>query len=146
MTESATYNVILSGNLLCGFDNAGAVDSFAKLFKLPHDKASAMVGTKMVIKKEIELTVAQSYQQKLATIGIDVTLKKQGDVSELSLELSLEPMQERVADTDGSKQQISGGNMICPKCKFNQPQAEKCSHCGVFIHKVIGHTDDYQDT
>jgi hypothetical protein len=51
MTESAIYNVILSGTLLPGFDNAGAVDAFAKLFKLPHDKASAMVGTKMVIKK-----------------------------------------------------------------------------------------------
>jgi hypothetical protein len=142
MTESATYNVILSGDLLCGFDNAGAVDAFAKLFKLPHDKASAMLGTKIVIKKEVELTVAQSYQQKLAAIGIDVTLKKQGDVSELSLE----PMQEQVVDADGSTHQISSGNMICPKCKFNQSRAEKCSHCGVFIHKVIGLTDEYQDT
>jgi len=136
MTESATYNVILSGNLLSGFETGTVVDAFAKMFKLPPEKARAMVGTRVVIKKEVELSVAKSYQQKLSAIGIDVKLEKHGDVGEQSLA----PIQDD--PVDGERGEPGAGlpgseHMVCPKCKFKQDRADECIQCGVFIHKVI---------
>ena len=63
MTESATYNVVLSGDILPGFEVTKVVAAFAQMFKLPPEKASSMVGSRVVIKKEVELRVAESYQQ-----------------------------------------------------------------------------------
>ena len=135
MTESATYNVVLSGDILSGFEFTTVVDAFAKMFKLSPEKASSMVGSQLVIKKEVELRVAESYQQRLTQIGIEVELKKHGDPTELSLE----PMQERVSDADGAEQpMVETGQMLCPKCKFLQEKAEECGNCGVYIHKVLG--------
>ena len=141
MTESATYDVVLSGDILSGFEVAKVVAAFAQMFQLSPEKASTMVGSCVVIKKEVELQVAESYRQKLAGIGIDVELKEHGGAAELSLE----PMQQRVSSADGSEQHmLEEGQMICPKCNFMQPKAEECSNCGVYIHKVIGliHADE----
>lgn len=135
MSESPTYNVVLSGELLPGFETATVADAFAKMFKLSPEKALSMVGSCVVIKKEVELRIAESYRQKLAGIGIDVELKKLGGAAELSLE----PMQQRVSSADGSEQHmLDADQMICPKCNFLQPKAEECTNCGVYIHKVIG--------
>jgi hypothetical protein len=142
MTESAAYNVVLSGEILSGFEDTKVVAAFAQMFKLSPEKAGSMVGSCVVIKKEVELQVAESYRQKLAGIGIDVELKKLGD----SAELSLEPMQQRVSNPDGSEQHmLDAGQMICPKCDFLQPKAEECSNCGVYIHKVIGLLNEDED-
>jgi hypothetical protein len=145
MAESDRYNVVLSGDILSGFEVATVVDAFAQMFKLSPEKASSMVGSHVVIKKEVELQVAESYQQKLFGIGIDVKLEKLGDLDELSLE----PMQQRVSSADGSEQHmVEAGQMICPKCNFLQPKAEECTNCGVYIHKVIGmvHEDEDHNT
>jgi hypothetical protein len=142
MTESATYNVVLCGDILPGFELTKVVAAFAQMFHLSPEKASTMIGSCIVIKKEVELQVAESYRHKLAGIGIDVELKKQGDVDELSLE----PMQERVTSADGAEQHmLDAGQMICPKCNFLQPKAELCSNCGVYIHKVIGLINEDED-
>ena len=142
MTESATYNVVLSGDILSGFEVTEVVAAFAQMFKLSPEKASSMVGSCVVIKKEVELPVAESYQQKLTAIGIDVELKKLGDLDELSLE----PMQHRVSSADGSEQRmVEDGQMICPKCNFLQPKAEECSNCNVYIHKVLGLINEGED-
>ena len=135
MTESATYNVVLSGDILSGFEFTTVVDAFAKMFKLSPEKASSMVGSPLVINKDVELRVAESYQRRLAEIGIEVERKKPGDPTELSLE----PMQERVSGADGAEQpMVETGQMLCPKCKFLQEKAEECANCGVYIHKVLG--------
>jgi hypothetical protein len=142
MTESATYNVVLSGDIISGFQVTEVVAAFAQMFKLSPEKASSMVGSCAVIKKEVELQVAESYRQKLAGIGIDVELKKLGATDELSLE----PMQQRVSSAHGSEQHmLDAGQMICPKCNFLQPKAEECSNCGVYIHKVIGLINEGED-
>jgi len=142
MSESPTYNVVLSGEILPGFETATVVAAFAQMFKLSPEKASSMVGSCLVIKKEVELQVAETYRQKLAGIGIDVELKKLGEVDELSLE----PMQQRVSSADGSElHMVEEGQMICPKCNFLQPKAEECTNCGVYIHKVIGLLNEGED-
>jgi hypothetical protein len=142
MTESDTYNVVLSGDILSGFEVSTVVDAFAQMFKLSPEKASSMVGSYVVIKKEVKLQVAESYQQKLSGIGIDVKLEKSGDLDELSLE----PMQQRVSSADGAEQHmLEAGQMICPKCNSLQPKAEECTNCGVYIHKVLGMVNEDDD-
>ena len=85
------------------------------MFKLSPEKSGSMVGSCVVIKKEVELQIAESYRQKLAGIGIDVELKKFGGATELSLE----PMQHRVSSADGAEQHmLETGQMICPNAVF----------------------------
>ena len=142
MTESDTYNVVLCGDILPGFEVTEVVAAFAQMFKLSPEKAGSMVGSCVTIKKEVELQVAESYRQKLAEIGIDVKLEKLGGADELSLE----PMQQRVLSADGAEQHmVEAGQMICPKCNFLQPKAEECTNCGVYIHKVIGMLNEDED-
>jgi len=129
MTESATYSVLLSGDLKSGFEPEQVVDAFARLFKLTPEKAGAIIGKRFVVKREVELSVAKAYKEKLSAIGVDVSLKQDGGTGELELE----PVQ-----PPGSKDgvQVEPGEMICPKCDLKQAKAEECSGCGVFVEKV----------
>ncbi|MDC1288091.1 hypothetical protein N8198_09415 [Gammaproteobacteria bacterium] len=135
MSKSPTYNVILNGELVSGFETAAVVDAFAKMFKLSPEKTASMVGSRMVIKKDVELEVARTYQRKLNAIGIEVNLQMLGGLDELSLE----PMEQHGTGADGAEEQLlEPGQMLCPKCNALQPKAELCSNCGVYIHKVLG--------
>jgi hypothetical protein len=140
MTESATYSVVLSGNLKAGFDPDSAVEAFARLFKLSPEKAGAIVGTRAVLKREVELKVAKTYQQKLAAIGIDVQLKKHGGI-----ELELEPVEDPGSAQAGGAGHLDSGEMICPKCQLKQAKAEECSGCGVIIQKFLQRTAESGD-
>jgi len=129
MTESATYSVLLSGDLKPGFEAEQVVGAFATLFKLTPEKAGNIIGKRFVVKHEVELSVAKAYEEKLSAIGIDVRLKRDGGTGELELE----PVQ---PPTSKDGVQIESGEMICPKCGLIQAKAEECSGCGVIIDKV----------
>ncbi len=141
MSDSTTYSVVLSGNIESGFEPDLVVDAFAKLFKLSPEKAKNLVGTKFVMKKEVELQVAKNYKDKLSAIGIEVLLKRHGGIDELSLKPVQNPEPEAVAVGDAtqqpepSKPKLPNG-MVCPKCNLEQPKSEQCSGCGVFVNKV----------
>lgn len=133
MTEPASYSVVLSGNLKSGFDAEQVVDAFARLFKLPPEKASRIIGSEFVIKRDVGLPVAKIYQQKLANIGIEVVLQPQGDAGELAL-MPIEAV--KSGDADNADAPLASNEMICPKCELRQPRAEECSGCGVIVSKV----------
>ena len=142
MTESATYSVLLSGDLKSGFEPEQVVDAFARLFKLTPEKASAIIGKRFVVKHEVELSVAKAYQEKLSAIGVDVRLEQDDGTGELELEPVKPPLSK-----DGV--QIEAGEMICPKCDLKQAKAEECSGCGVIIdkvHKILEREAEYADT
>ena len=130
MNESATYSVLLSGDLKTGFEPDRVVEAFARLFKLPPEKAGSIVGTRYVLKREVELEVAKSYQEKLTAIGVDVKLERHGGIEELALEPLESPDGELV-------EPLRQGEMICPKCELRQTRADQCSGCGVFVQKVM---------
>ena len=69
MSESATYSVVLSGELKPGFELQTVVDAFAQLFKLSPEKASSIVGTEFVIKRDVDLGMAEAYKERLSGIG-----------------------------------------------------------------------------
>jgi len=132
MNDSATYSVVLSGNLKSGFELERVIDGFARLFKVPPEKASRIVGTEFVVKRKLELPVAKSYKEKLSGIGFEVLLKIDGGFEELALE----PVRAPNADDDQTAPP-SDIEMLCPKCALKQPKAEECSACGVIIAKVL---------
>ena len=133
MNGSATYSVVLSGNLKSGFELERVIDGFSRLFKLPPEKASRIVGTEFVVKRDVELQVAKTYKDKLSGIGVEVLLKRDGGVEELALG----PVQAPGSDDDAQSAPLSAEEMLCPKCALQQPEAEECSGCGVIIAKVL---------
>ena len=132
MNDSATYSVVLSGNLKSGFEPQRVIDAFARLFKLSPEKASRIVGTEFIVKRDVELQVAKSYREKLGDIGVEVLLQQEGGVEELALE----PVQLPGSDDDQTSPP-SSEEMLCPKCALKQPKAEMCRGCAVVIHKVL---------
>jgi len=134
MTDSANYSVVLSGNLVSGFETEQVVTAFARLFNLPPEKASRIIGTEFVIKREVKLPIAKTYKEKLANIGIEVVLQRHGDIEELELEPIEAPP--TAAGGDGRAEPLSSGEIICPKCELRQPQAQECSGCGVIFSKI----------
>jgi uncharacterized RDD family membrane protein YckC len=133
MNESATYSVVLSGNLKSGFELERVIDGFARLFKVPPEKASRIIGTEFVVKRDLELKVAKSYKEKLSGIGVEVLLQRDGGVEELALE----PVHLPDSGDDAQSAPLSAEEMICPKCALKQPKAEECSGCGVIVAKVM---------
>lgn len=137
MIDSAKYSVVMSGKIKAGYEPLSVTEAFASLFKLPPEKASAVVGTRFVIKKEVELKVAKTYEDKLSSIGLDIELKKHSGVDALTLEPVVgDSEQQARAETPSTGPALTNG-MVCPKCNLEQPKAEQCSGCGVFVHKVM---------
>lgn len=139
MTGSATYSVILSGEIKAGFDTDTVIEAFASLFKMSPEKAGSFVGKHFVIKKDLDLEVAEKYVHRLDSIGLDVRLKKHDNAPPLSLEPLPDPP-ETPPDTDDADasdaapaQPLSADEMICPKCSLRQPKADECSGCGIIV-------------
>jgi len=133
MNEPVTYSVVLSGNLKSGFELERVIDSFARLFKVPPEKASRIIGTEFVVKRDLELQVAKSYKEKLSGIGVEVLLQRDGGVEELALE----PVHSPDSGDDAQSAPPSAAEMVCPKCALKQPKAQECSGCGVIIAKML---------
>jgi hypothetical protein len=137
--ETATYSVVLNGTIRGGFDAETVTAAFAKMFKLPPEKAQSLVNMRFVIKKGVELPVAETYLHKLAEIGLEAELQCLGGE-----ELSLAPLEDGISASAGSGAEGSrlpgSDTMVCPKCNHKQERAECCAQCGVYIHKVIQQT------
>jgi hypothetical protein len=142
MIGSATYSVVLSGNILSGFESDTATSAFAEMLNLPPEEAEEIVTSRFVVEKEVELHVAKTCKEKLAGIGVDAVLQRHGGVGELELE----PMGEDNAladETDEDGNALPGSEiMVCPKCELKQERADCCSQCGVYIHKIIKQAAD----
>jgi len=78
-----------------------------------------MFGSRMVVKKEVELKVARTWQKKLNAIGIQVNLEILGGLDELSLE----PMETLVTNADGAVEHLlEPGQMLSPKRNLLLPE------------------------
>ncbi len=174
MTESDKYNVILKPQIRLGYEPDLVIKSFAELFKVPEEKARAVVGTQRVLQKELGQVKAERYQQKLKSIGLDVVLEKvektppktnkekpekitekspeaiKAESKQVKISRSGKPVLELLpADAELTKAPTSNNKpgskmVICPKCQLEQPVAEQCSSCGVFFHKVKDKSDPLQ--
>ncbi len=147
MNEMEKYNVILNPQIREGYDRDLVVQSFAELFKIPVEKAHKVIGTRLVLKKDIEIAKANTYQKKLKSIGLDVILEKI-DENPVKLEkpkpakpkrtvLELVPIETEQTNESNPASDSSGKKIICPNCQLEQPESDQCSNCGAFINKTI---------
>ncbi len=152
MTDSTTYSVVMNGEISTDYELESVVDAFAKLFKITPEKANTIVGSKHVLKKDVELKVAETYKQKLRSIGLEIELVKNEPVATKSNKpietkpkpqgLALEPIQEEKQETEKLSPSNLSSAMVCPKCSLEQPKSEQCTGCGVFVLKVQNKTTE----
>lgn len=82
-----TYNVILTGQLIGDVDQDSAIAAFAKLFKLPADKAAAhFAKAPVAIKKSVDDSTAQKFSNALQNAGLHCKVEL------VKTQLSLEPL------------------------------------------------------
>lgn len=74
-TTNELYNVILTGKLLDNVERENAVSAFAKLFKLPVDKADAHFSkAPVIIKKSVDKNTAIKFTKALSQSGMHSTI------------------------------------------------------------------------
>lgn len=87
---SETYKVVLTGEVIAGFDRSLVVAAVAKLFKCPEPQAERVLqGKSTSLKREMDAQTAERYQQQLTKSGIDCRLEPVAPPPSI-LELSLE--------------------------------------------------------
>ena len=165
MSNTSKYNVVTSGKLVNGFDLIDVEAAFAKLFKIPLEKAAKVVGHQRTLKKDLPLESAQNYIKKLKAIGLDAELvdsesatiinlaaepptqETKKEANSLALEqidsptqakpeLQLEPTEEEILQQQNVSS-VAQKLIVCPKCGHEQVMAEQCESCGVYLHKVL---------
>lgn len=154
MTDAVTYSVVSNGGVKEGFDMAAVQEAVAELFKLTPEKAQAIVQKRCILRKNVDLKLAEAYKRKLENIGLHITLREH--VSEKSLESATaaaaaethspnqpETPVKNIAATPPSpvevKQEapLAADEMRCPKCELRQAKAEECKECGIFVQKYL---------
>lgn len=64
---------IVYNSIMLAMDKQEVIDGFARLFKLPPDKASAILARpKTVLRSNLDAATAEIYREKLVAIGLDV--------------------------------------------------------------------------
>ncbi|MCG8314701.1 MAG: hypothetical protein MI976_15950 [Pseudomonadales bacterium] len=145
VNDSYKYNVVTTGELVEGFELGQVQRAFADLFKCPLEKAEAVVGKRVTLKKNLDSKAADAYRSRLKAIGLLVHLEE--IITEpASITLSLEPIGDALDSARANANNVAvpqnassapSATMVCPKCNLEQPRAEQCEGCGVYIHKVM---------
>ena len=151
MDVNISYNVVTTGELADGFSLEQVQEAFAELFKCSEAKAKTVVGKRVTLKKNLDISKATAYQRHLQGIGLQVHLEEVKPQSQ-GIVLSLEPLEQdqssapKVSGPPNTREQrtqeqnsrdMQSATMICPKCNLEQKRADQCEGCGVYIHKVL---------
>ncbi len=121
------FRVTFQGKLKTGYTVEQAQQNIAALYKVPISKLDGWFSGKCItVKKGIDYTTAQKYQQALEKCGIICNIEPLATPSSA-------PLQSASKEKTPPPQQ----SIICPKCGFEQPYTQECGHCGVIIHKYL---------
>jgi hypothetical protein len=155
--DTSTYSIVSAGETHQDFELEHVLHAFAQMFKISPEKARGFVESPRTLKKDLDHPTAYKYKQQLEKIGLKVELKRHAAaVSQDALSLSIEPINEPVADKPtlalaiDDNDQFSNSDQIlkdtkvaqnsrqivCPKCLLEQEKGEQCVGCGVYMHKV----------
>ncbi|KIL03917.1 hypothetical protein QX25_13260 [Stutzerimonas stutzeri] len=126
MTQS-TYRIVFSGQCASGTAPEDVKRNLATLFKTDEARFAAFFdGAERVLKKGLSADQAARYLAALQHAGALARREAEAPPPSLSL-MTIE------ASTEAGP----GRRMTCPKCQTEQPQAEQCSHCSIFIDKYL---------
>ena len=137
------YRVIYTGQLRLGTEKDEAIAAFSSRFKVPEEKAIKVVSSSkdLVLKKDLEKSKAEKYQQALEAIGLIVRIEPLESKAELDT-LSLVPIQ-GADDAAASESPVEASQPAeptkpsCPKCGSDRLDGDNCLACGIVIPKYL---------
>ena len=137
MEDARTYNVVSSGKLISEFDLTDVQGAVVDLFKISPEKARSIITKRTVLKKALDHKQANTYKQKLESIGLEIVLKSNEKKVSAPLSLSLEPIEEKTPAIAAPEVPVVNANRVtCEKCQLEQPKSKQCISCGVYFHKI----------
>lgn len=164
MSCPVTYSVSTSGGVIDGHEPESVIEAFCSAFGIKQEKATEYIDKKKLVKKDLSEAQAKVYRDKLAQIGVPVTLEKHGDeFGGMSLLPTGDEKEQSGSISSGhtgvqsvgaaaavgtvasgastnsqtASQSTTAGGFSCPKCQLQQKRAEQCSGCGVYIDKFL---------
>ncbi len=82
---SDTYSVVITGNLIPGFDLESVQSSLSELFKINQEKIKLyLCGKPRVLKKDTDHQTASKYKIKIEQLGASVILRKSSSASKVA--------------------------------------------------------------
>ncbi|MCW8891294.1 MAG: BPSS1780 family membrane protein [Sedimenticola sp.] len=137
------YRVIYTGQLRLGTEKKEAIASFSTRFKVSEEKARKVLSSSkdLVLKKDLEKSKAEKYQQALEAIGMIVRIEPLEQKAELDA-LSLVPI-DGAADKTKSDAPVKENKPVepvtptCPKCGSDRLDGDNCLACGIVIPKYL---------
>lgn len=124
--DGAEYRVIITGELIDGFDFDEVVGKLAALFKQPQDTMARLFSQRPIpINTPYPAGKAEKVRLHLHSLGAQTRL----EAIERSV-FALEPMAEEAGT------QVEPTGFSCPKCGQVQEPQESCSGCGVIFAKL----------
>lgn len=97
-------------------------------FNLTSEKAESLLQrVPIVVKKSVSREEMERYVKAFEEIGGRVRIEEEPVVE--PLEISQRP----APGPEPEKELHSGKKMICPQCGFEQPEADRCTRCGIVV-------------
>lgn len=93
MANEALYNVIITGELLPGFELKAVQEAFSKLVKIPQEQAVTLIDKRKqrALKRNLPITEANRYKSDLENIGLVTIIESAPDSHTGVFSLSHEP-------------------------------------------------------
>lgn len=124
--QKSRFNVIFQGEIKPECTVEQVKQNIANLYQLPIEKFNEWFsGHAVIIKRDIDHPTAMKYKQALEKTGFICHIK---------------PVVEADKGThlkNTKNKPVSSVTMTCPKCGFEQAQAEECIRCKVVISKYL---------
>lgn len=137
------FNLVFTGYLRPGTDEAEFVAAFCRLFNTGEEQARqlARAGREVTLKKGIDMEKGRGYCEALENIGLLVRLDPVDqplagvDGLKKKLDLSLVPIEDKgaVARQDPSAPPLAS----CPKCGSTRIDGDNCLDCGILISRYL---------
>lgn len=134
---SETYSVVVSGQLVEGFELSQVKENIMRVFKLSSAQADKLLcGKPVALKRGIENGLAVKLSQRLQALGAVSMVK-----AATSKTLTPEPQQPEPAEPeptkasalpteqDADKTSGQADTLECPRCGHSQPVSNSCQQC-----------------
>lgn len=145
MSDSDTYNVVSTGDLVAGADPAEVQQHLVRTMKLKPEQAAHFFDQQRVVKKGVSQARAEQICAQLARLGVVAEAKNTApNVAPTPAEPTLSLQEDTPATSEPlalveepeAAPTLEPGMIECPSCGHVQQKAEQCESCGVWFHKL----------
>ncbi len=124
------FHVLMLGNILPGHDKTDVLQKASKLFKIDVNQVAKMInGRQLIIKKDIDETLARRYVEAITKVGLACTFELQ-----------------TITTSNSKSDHNKISHDVCPKCGyiFQDENVTECIQCGIIMdkfHKTGNHSN-----